>query len=60
MTLPTVLLAQQAPVGPARPKTLAITAGRACLCLIVFDVSLTCYLIIQPAKILQTATKPLL
>jgi len=27
MTLPTVLLAQQAPVGPARPKTLAITAG---------------------------------
>ncbi|KIM31405.1 hypothetical protein M408DRAFT_258850 [Serendipita vermifera MAFF 305830] len=26
-TLPAVLLAQQAPVGPARPKTLAITAG---------------------------------
>ncbi|CAG8569417.1 4692_t:CDS:2 [Acaulospora colombiana] len=25
--LPAVLLAQQAPVGPARPKTLAITAG---------------------------------
>lgn len=28
-TLPAVLMAQQAPVGPARPKTLAITAGRA-------------------------------
>ncbi|KAG8796830.1 pre-mRNA-splicing factor prp46, partial [Serendipita sp. 399] len=26
-SLPAVLLAQQAPVGPARPKTLAITAG---------------------------------
>jgi hypothetical protein len=26
-TLPAVLLAQQAPVGPVRPKTLAITAG---------------------------------
>lgn len=30
-TLPAVLAAQQAPVGPARPKTLAITAGRMCL-----------------------------
>lgn len=31
LTLPAALLAQQGPVGPARPTTLAITAGRTSL-----------------------------